>query len=346
MSIGQIVVDLIAKTGTFNSDLDRSAKLADKKAKEIDAAFAKIGAGIATGVMAVGGAVLALAKSTATAADQINRFSALTNSGTTEFQRMAAGARAVGVDQEKLADILKDTQDKLGDFITTGKGPLADFFDSVGKKIGVTIKDFQDLSGPQALQLFASSLEKAGVSGQQATFFMESLASDASLLLPVLADGGRRMGELADEAQALGVILDEKTIAAAVKTERAMDRVGQQVQGLGRQIAADVMPAIAALTDELLKTPQGGDAVRSMSKIAGDGLRALMVVGVGTAGVFEALGATIGGVAAGLKLLFSGELKAAKAAVGLMLDDIEAIQKKSLDRMNLVWSPPSCRTLR
>ena len=36
----RIIVDLMARTGAFETDLDRASKLADKKAKEIDPHFA------------------------------------------------------------------------------------------------------------------------------------------------------------------------------------------------------------------------------------------------------------------------------------------------------------------
>lgn len=39
MSIGRIIVDLLARTGSFETDMNRSAKLAAKRAKEIDEAF-------------------------------------------------------------------------------------------------------------------------------------------------------------------------------------------------------------------------------------------------------------------------------------------------------------------
>ena len=55
---------------------------------------------------------------------------------------------------------MKDMQDRIGDFQQTGGGPLADFFTNIAPKVGVTIQQFQKLSGPEALQLFYNSLEK------------------------------------------------------------------------------------------------------------------------------------------------------------------------------------------
>jgi len=61
---------------------------------------------------------------------------------------------------------------------------MADFFETVAPLVGVTADNFKDLSGPQALQLYVDSLEKANLSQSQMTFFMEAIASDATALLP------------------------------------------------------------------------------------------------------------------------------------------------------------------
>ena len=79
------------------------------------------------------------------------------------LQRWSAGARTVGIEQEKLADILKDVNDRVGDFLQTGGGPMADFFENIAPQVGVTAEQFARLSGPEALQLYITSLERAGV---------------------------------------------------------------------------------------------------------------------------------------------------------------------------------------
>jgi len=50
------------------------------------------------------------------------------NTRVESFQRLAIGANRLGISNEKLADIFKDVNDRVGDFIHTGAGPLAGFF--------------------------------------------------------------------------------------------------------------------------------------------------------------------------------------------------------------------------
>jgi hypothetical protein len=124
----------------------------------------------------------------------------LAGAGFDEFQRKAHAAQSVGVGMEKLADIFKDTQDKLGEFASTGGGELMDFFENIAPKAGVTIDMFKKLSGPEALQLYYNSLAKAGASSKEIVFYLEAIADEGSALIPLLAENGKLMRELGDTA--------------------------------------------------------------------------------------------------------------------------------------------------
>lgn len=76
-------------------------------------------------------------------------------------------------------------------FSKLAAGPLADFFENIAPLVGVTIQQFQKLSGPEALQLYYDSLQKVGASQNDLKFYMEAIISDSSLLIPLLENGGR-----------------------------------------------------------------------------------------------------------------------------------------------------------
>jgi len=145
-------------------------------------------------------------------AQEIQNLARVSGTGVERFQEMAFASKGFGISQEKLADILKDTNDKLGDFFQTGAGPMADFFENIAPKVGITADSFRKLSGPDALQLYVDSLQKAGVSQSEMTFYMEALASDSALLTPLLANNGAEMERLGVKARSLGIVLDEDLI--------------------------------------------------------------------------------------------------------------------------------------
>ncbi|MEX1056736.1 MAG: hypothetical protein WED11_03310, partial [Natronospirillum sp.] len=162
---------------------------------------------------------------------------------------MAAGARSFGIEQDKLSDILKDTNDRVGDFVQTGGGPMADFFENIGPKVGVTAEHFRNLSGPQALQLYVDSLEKANVNQQDMVFYMEAMASDSTALIPLLRNGGAAMQEMGDSAEASGAILSDTAIKAAADYRKSARVISNAVTGIKNTIAEGILP-IAAETVE------------------------------------------------------------------------------------------------
>ena len=163
---------------------------------------------------ALAGAVVAMTRSTVAAANEIDQLSQVANANPEVFQRWSAASATVGIEQEKLADILKDVNDRVGDFLQTGGGPMADFFENIAPRVGVTADQFARLFGPEALQLYVDSLERAGVSQQEMTFYLEAMASDTTRLIPLLRNGGAEMTRLGAQAQALGAVLDADAITA------------------------------------------------------------------------------------------------------------------------------------
>ncbi len=121
---------------------------------------------------------------------ELSNLANISGIGVEQFQRLAMGARTVGISSEKLADIYKDVNDRVGEFVETGGGPMKDFFEKIAPAVGVTADQFARLSGPEALQLYVDTLEKAGVSQQELTFYLEAMASDTTALIPLLKSGG------------------------------------------------------------------------------------------------------------------------------------------------------------
>jgi hypothetical protein len=204
-----------------------------------------------------------IVRSTAESAAQIRQFAQVANATPKALQRWSAGARTVGVEQEKLADILKDVNDRVGDFLQTGGGPMADFFESVAPRVGVTADQFARLSGPEALQLYVDTLERAGISQQEMTFYLEAMASDATRLLPLLRNGGSEMARLGDQASDLGAVLDTDAIEALRRTQAALGTMSLVFEGLRNRIAVAVAPSVEALANVFVALASDGGMLRS-----------------------------------------------------------------------------------
>jgi len=213
--IGALRVNLSANTAAFSQGMNEARG-------SLSGFMGKVSR-VAGPVAAVGGAIAAAGAKAAQAAKQIKLLADISGAGVEEFQKAAHAAQTVGVGQEKLADIFKDTNDKIGDFIATGGGELKDFFEEVAPKVGVTAEEFKNLSGPEALQKYVATLEKAGVSQKEMVFYLESIADEGSALIPLLANQGAEMNRLGNEAESLGLI-SEKQAATAVKLTGAWNK--------------------------------------------------------------------------------------------------------------------------
>ncbi|MDI3489557.1 MAG: hypothetical protein PWP11_834 [Thauera sp.] len=209
--------------------------------------------------IAVSGLTFAgMVQSAARAANEVSRLSQIANASTAEFQRYAFAAQSVGISQEKFADILKDVNDRVGDFLTTGGGPMKDFFEQVAPKIGITAEAFRNLSGPQALQLYFNSLQQANLSQAELTFYLEAMASDATALIPLLRDNGREMGRLADEGERLGAVMSDELIASSREFERNMAALKAVFGAVAADVGNVVIPVLNQLATEFLAARQAG----------------------------------------------------------------------------------------
>jgi len=236
---------------------------------------------------------------------ELARLSAVSNAGVEQFQALAFAAKSVGVEQDKFADILKDVNDRVGDFLTTGGGPMADFFEQIAPRIGVTADEFRGLSGPQALQLYVSSLEKANVNQQEMTFFLEAMSSDLTLLLPLLRNGGKGFADLAAEADKLSLVLGEDQVSAIREMNQALGRVQQTIQGIIARVTAELAPRVTAIADEFLRFIQ---AFQGEAGGAGGAVGIADAISKGLLRFADTLAAIFDGVLMGLQG-FAGDMQ-------------------------------------
>lgn len=202
-------------------------------------------------LIGVSGTFIGVAVDTLNKANNIQKYATLSGTGVEDFQYYAAGAKTVGIEMDKLGDIYKDVRDKVGDFIANGGGELQDFFDNVAPKVGVTAEQFKKLSGPQALQLYVDSLQKAGVSQNEMVFYLEAIANDATLLLPLLENGGQGWKKYGDRAKEAGAILGKDTVEDAKKAKDAINAFQTNMEGMTNHMVAKFSPAIVFVAQNL-----------------------------------------------------------------------------------------------
>lgn len=301
---------LFANTAQYRSEMrdTQQSTTTMMGAIKADAAnMAKVGAAAFAGMAAAGTAAIGvMIKDQTELANEIVKLAKVSNTNIDVMQKHIVAARAMGVEQETLGDIYKDTQDKIGDFLTTGGGAMADFFDSMPASVNMTAESFRKLSGPEALQRYYNGLQEANLSNAELIFHMEGMASDASLLIPLLHDNGAGFDVWAEAAENAGVIMDEKTIASTQTLTAANDLLNLSVQGAKTQFTSAFIPVLADVADKLVGTAGAADLARDMGEGLVIGFKGVAKVGIGVAAVFDTVGSSIGGVAATLGGLLEG----------------------------------------
>lgn len=297
-SLGTLTLDLVARTGGFVQGMDKAERQSAKWRKQVEKDLMTVskvsGAALGTIVAATTGLVIQQVR----AASEITKLAQVSSAGTTEFQRYAAAADVVGINQEKLSDQLKDFNEKAGEFQQSGGGGMKDFFEQIAPQIGITADAFRDLSGPQALQLYYDSLEKAGLSQQQMSFYLESMASDTTALIPLLRNGGAGFKLLGDEAERAGAIMSEETITAADRLSAATLVANNAMAGFRNTIGEQLLPVLGDLAIEFSTVAEEGAVAEDVATALTGTIKGLTAAAVGAFATFQVLGRGMGGLAA------------------------------------------------
>jgi hypothetical protein len=237
-TIANLSIGLSADSAELKKDLDKAKNHSKKWASGQKKEFASVAASVRLiGVAIAGVSFGAFIRGAVQTSKELKIMSNLTGESAAELQRVAPSLNRAGISLEKYSDILKDVNDKSHDFLQTGGGPMADFFEQVAPKIGITADAFKGLSGSEALGLYVSSLEKANLSQEQMTFYMEAIASDSTMLLPLLRNNAAGMNEF---ALATNQVLTGRTIDA-------LTNIGTNFSTLGTIISNMTLNAMAPL---------------------------------------------------------------------------------------------------
>lgn len=339
--LGTLTLDLVARIGNFTGPIQQAENQANSSFKKMREYANTYGAAIAT----VGaGAVVALAGMAveyANQADELERMAFKANATTQEFQKMATGAAAFGIEGEQLADIMKDFNEKLGELTSVGGGGGIDFFEKIAVKTEGSadaakklILEMQKLSGPQALQMYVDKLQEAGVTQQQMSFYLESMGSDLTNLIPLLVNGGEGFKLYGDLAERAGIIMSDSTRESAIMLKDQIFMLDLQLQGAKNQLMQAVIPAFVDIASAFFDGSEEGVQFTSVAEGIADSLRFIAKVAIGAATAIQVVGKFLGGVAATASAILTGNINDTQAIEDAMLEDLNATVLAAGDKLS------------
>ena len=265
-------------------------------------------AGMAVSGIAVGlGALSKMAIETANADAQMAQFANRANVGVESFQVLSEAAKGLGYEQEQLADIFADMQEKLGEFSMTEGGGAADFFEALKNNTEMTDdqirqlgKTLQGKDGIQAVQLLKDKMDELGATSQEQRFVFESLASDLTNLLPLFEDGGDLLAAYDEELRQAGIITSKEAIEQSRFLAAQTQSVQQRFSVFGSELGRVMIPILGTLLQHFMAGGKQGSAfgtiVQGIGVIA-KGVAAVILTFSTAIGMF---GSTVGMVMAQL----------------------------------------------
>lgn len=263
---------------------DASFNEAEQSVKDVTrvmAGLVTIAASVAT---AVTGAAYAMVNDFANTATEIDQLTKRLNVNAEAFQATAYAAKSFGIEQDQLADGMKELSMRAGEFALTGEGSFKD----VASQLGLTREQVKSY-GNDVNGLFDLVRDKlAGIQNQgQRQFLADALFGGG------LADvGGEFFSQtsanieaLQKQAQESGLVISQETIDMAREYTREMDSLQARIKGLWNIVAANLLPVFTRITRQAKEffDLHGEDIVDGLTAAINGLITAIKYLGVAAA---------------------------------------------------------------
>ena len=292
-SLGSLVVSLAMDTAKFSGDVGKAAQQMARLTAEAGKIGAAIGANIGAGLRTIG----ELVRHSIDAADETSKLAQSLGATTEEISRLAYAADLSGASQEELGQALAKL-DKQAAEAAAGGRTAGDIFAAMGVQVtgtGGALKSTTELLAEVA-DKFASYKDGA----EKTALAQEIFGRSGARLIPLLNQGAEGLAQVGAEADKLGLALTTSAGQAAEAFNDNLTRLDKAREGLGRRIAAELLPTLQMLTDRFIGSAQSAERMARQAEIAAASVKLLISSGAILVGVFQAVGQALGG-AAGLE---------------------------------------------
>ncbi len=230
------------------ASFERKINVAGSSIRKMGTATLQLTGMITAGVGAAVAASTYMVRQSAQQAREIERQATVAQVSVQRIQELSYASEQYSIAGDKMADILKDVNDKLGDYAATGGGEFKDFFEQIAPKVGLTVSELQRMAGPEALIAIKEAMDQANVPMKQQIFYLESIANDASALMPLLENKGERLYELTRHYKDLNVAMSKYDIQQFKQMDQQISDMEMQMSrafgNLSRQVTYSLLPAM------------------------------------------------------------------------------------------------------
>lgn len=316
-----VTVDFSANTARFTEGVNRASSDLNKFRADAEKAGKAIGIAIA----AAATATAYLVKQSIDNADAMTKMAQSTGIAIDKLSGLSFSARLSGVEADALGSAMVKLTKGMAD-AAVGTGEAMRGYEA----LGINIRDASgnlksaDVVLAEVAEKFAGMADGANKTALAVSIFGKSGAA----MIPLLNSGASGLKEMHDEAAKLGLVLDGETGRAAERFNDNLTRLNAVKEGFVNQIMQAMLPSLENLSKAMYESAANGNTLETSMK----GLRVVaetfIVLGANVKYVFEQIGIEIGGIAAQLAALASGDFKAFSFIGKQMKEDAERARKE------------------
>lgn len=315
MSLGKVSIAIEAMMAGFESDMGRASRLLEKETKrwqkDIDsykATAKQVGAAAGAAIVAGLGLVAAATKMAIDDMDNLSKTAQKVGLPTEEVSALAYAAGLSDVSVEQLSSGLVKLTKNMSD-AAQGTGEAQKGFKALG--IDVKNADGSLKSSGQVLGEVAAKFATYRDGAEKTALAVNIFGKSGAELIPLLNSGADGIAQMTEEARELGLVIDTETGKKAEAFNDNLTRLQSVVKGLWNQVAAQLLPMLVNLTDRFVGSAKGAQTLAQFATVAATGIKLLTSVGVVIVGVFKTVGEALGGVAATIVQLITGDFRGA-----------------------------------
>jgi len=240
-SLGTLTVDLLMKTGQFETDTGRAARIAERRAKEIKASFDRAGAAIGVALAGAATATAYAIKSAIDRADELSKAGQKIGVSTEALSALEYAARLSDVSLQQLSTgIGKLSQNMVA--AVSGNKQLSGAFDAIG--VSVTDANGKLRGADEVLLDLADVFKSLPDGADQTALAMQLMGKSGRDMVPLLNGGSEAITAMTDEARTLGLVVGAEFGKQAEEFNDALTTARAGLEGAASTVATQLTPTL------------------------------------------------------------------------------------------------------
>lgn len=236
MAAGSIVVDLLMRTGSFETDTARATKNAEKRFKEFEKRAVEIGKTVGLALTVAGGAAIAFGKNIVDGLDALNDTADATGASIENISALEDVALRTGTTLDSVSGILVKFNNGLKE--ADGKNGIS----LALKAIGLDAEALKKIDPAEALRQTAVALSKFADDGDKARLIQELFGKSVREAAPFLKD-------LAEQGR-LNATVTTQQAEEAEKFNKQLFELRTNFVGAARDIVGQLLPSLNDLINK------------------------------------------------------------------------------------------------